>query len=67
MPLDVQDALPKKAQKVYKEAYNSSWDQYKDPKDRRGNQSREATAHQVAWSAVKKEYHKNEKGEWVKD
>jgi cation transport regulator ChaB len=44
----------------------SAWDQYDDPEDREGDESREATAHQVAWSAVKQEYKKNDDGEWVK-
>lgn len=67
LPEDVQDALPEHAQDIYKEAYNSAWDQYDDPEDRRGDQSREATAHQIAWAAVKESYHKNDQGEWVQD
>jgi cation transport regulator len=47
------------------EAFNSAWDEYADPDERRGNTSREETAHKVAWSAVKKKYKKNDKtGEW---
>lgn len=34
LPDSVRDNLPKHAQKIYKEAYNSAWDQYKDPEDR---------------------------------
>jgi cation transport regulator len=66
LPEDVQDALPEHAQEIYREAYNSAWEQYDDPEDRRGNQSQETTAHKVAWSAVKEEYQKNDDGEWVK-
>jgi cation transport regulator len=66
LPEDVQDALPEHAQEIYREAYNSAWEQYDDPEDRRGDESREATAHQVAWSAVKEEYEKNDNDEWVK-
>lgn len=67
LPEDVRDALPQHAQETYREAYNSAWDQYEDPDDRRGGQSREATAHQVAWSAVKEEYEKDEdSGKWHK-
>jgi cation transport regulator len=66
LPEDVRDALPSHAQEIYREAYNSAWDQYDDPEDREGDESREATAHQVAWSAVKQEYKKNNDGEWVK-
>lgn len=47
------------------EAYNSAWDEYKKPEDRRGDASREETAHRVAWAAVKKKYEK--KGDkWVR-
>lgn len=67
LPDSVRDNLPKHAQEIYKEAYNSAFDQYRDPDDRRGDDSREETAHKVAWSAVKNEYHKNDDGDWVKD
>ncbi len=67
LPEGVRDNLPKHAQEIYKEAYNSAFDQYSDPDDRRGDDSREETAHKVAWSAVKNEYHKNDDGKWVKD
>lgn len=66
LPQAVQDALPEHGQDIYREAYNSAWDQYKDPEEREGEDSREATAHQVAWSAVKNEYKKNDQGERVK-
>lgn len=36
LPSSVKDHLPKHAQEIYKEAYNSAWDEYKDAKDRRG-------------------------------
>jgi len=65
LPDSVKDNLPKHAQDIYKEAYNSAWDEYKDPDDRRGDVSREETAHKVAWAAVKKMYQKKN-GKWVK-
>jgi cation transport regulator len=65
LPDSVRDNLPKHAQEIYMEAYNSAFDQYKDPDDRRGDASREETAHKVAWNAVKKKYEKDDKsGEW---
>jgi cation transport regulator len=64
LPDSVRDNLPKHAQEIYKEAFNSAWEQYKDPEDRRGDASREETAHRVAWSAVKNEYDKNDDGKW---
>lgn len=64
LPESVKDHLPKHAQEIYKEAFNNAWDQYADPKKRRGDASREEVAHKVAWSAVKEKYEK--KGDrWV--
>ncbi|MEX2124081.1 MAG: ChaB family protein [Woeseia sp.] len=63
LPDSVKDNLPAKAQEIYREAYNSAWDQYKDPDERRGDSSREETSHAVAWSAVKKKYEKKN-GDW---
>ena len=63
LPENVKNVLPKQGQKIFKEAYNSAWDQYGDPKDRRGDQSREETAYKVAWSAVKEIYEKKD-GKW---
>jgi cation transport regulator len=52
----VRDNLPAHAQDIYKEAYNSAWNQYGHDESR---------AHRVAWGAVEKKYHKNESGTWV--
>lgn len=65
LPDSVRDNLPEHAQAIYKEAFNSAWDQYKDPDERRDDASREETAHRVAWAAVKKTYEKDDKsGTW---
>lgn len=66
LPKGVKANLPKHAQEIYMNAYNNAWEQYKDPKKRWSGGSREETAHRVAWNAVKKEYEKNEKDNWVK-
>lgn len=66
LPDNVRDNLPSHAQDIYRKAFNSAWDEYIDPDDRRGNAGREGTAHKVAWAAVKKQYHK-EGDTWVKD
>lgn len=67
LPDSVRDNLPKHAQEIYREAFNSAWEQYKDPEDRRGDASREETAHKVAWNAVKQEYEKDEdSSKWKK-
>ena len=59
LPDSVRDNLPEQAQTIYREAYNSAWDQYADPDERRGDASREETAHRVAWAAVKQRYAKD--------
>jgi cation transport regulator len=65
LPESVRDNLPKHAQEIYKEAFNSAWKQYDEPGERRGDATREETAHKVAWAAVKKQYEKSN-GKWVK-
>ena len=65
LPDSVKDNLLEHAQEIYLEAFNSAWEQYDRPDERRGNASREETAHKVAWNAVKKKYEKNDKtGKW---
>lgn len=64
LPDSVRDNLPKHAQDIYKEAFNSAWYEYKDPEDRRGDSSREEVAHKVAWAAVKKKYKKGTDDKW---
>ncbi len=56
LPDSVKDNLPAHAQDIYKEAFNSAWEQY---------DHEESRAHRVAWGAVEKKYHKNEAGKWV--
>jgi cation transport regulator len=65
LPDNVRDNLPRDAQEIYRAAFNNAWDQYADPDERRGDASREETAHRVAWSAVKNEYEKDDDtGTW---
>lgn len=64
LPESVKDHLPAHAQDIYKEAFNSAWDEYKNPEDRRGDADREEVAHRVAWSAVKGKYEKGDDGDW---
>lgn len=65
LPESVQDHLPEHGQDIYREAFNSAWDQYDNPEERQEGRTREETAHAVAWSAVENVYKKNESGEWV--
>ncbi|MGB3747989.1 MAG: putative cation transport regulator ChaB [Rhodanobacter sp.] len=64
LPDSVRDNLPKHAQEIYKEAFNSAWEEYADKDERRGDESREEVAHKVAWSAVKQKYEKDGDGDW---
>ena len=65
LPDNVRNVLPAHAQEIYMEAFNSAWDQYDRPEERRGDSSREETAHRVAWPAVKNKYEKDEQtGRW---
>ncbi|NLA68726.1 MAG: putative cation transport regulator ChaB [Gammaproteobacteria bacterium] len=64
LPESVRDNVPRHAQEIYKEAFNAAWEQYADAEDRRGDASREETAHRVAWSAVKEKYAKGDDGTW---
>lgn len=67
LPDTVKHVLPAHAQEIYKEAFNSAWDQYDKPEERREGRDREETAHAVAWAAVKNDYEKNvETGKWHK-
>lgn len=58
LPDAVQGSLPKHAQEIYLEAFNSAWEEYVGARDR------EEMAHRVAWAAVKKVY-KKEREKWV--
>lgn len=63
----VRNVLPKHAQEIYKEAYNSAYEEYADPDERRDDASREEVAHRVAWAAVKKAgYSKGADDKWHK-
>lgn len=64
LPDSIKNVLPSHTQDIYKEAFNSAYDEYKDPDDRRDEADREEVAHRVAWSAVKKKYAKGEDDKW---
>lgn len=65
LPESVRGHLPSDAQTIYRKSFNSAWEQYRRPEDRRGDASQEETAHRVAWAAVKQAYRK-EGDRWVK-
>ncbi|MFZ2171316.1 MAG: putative cation transport regulator ChaB [Methylococcaceae bacterium] len=66
LPKSVRDHLPKHAQEIFKEAFNSAWNEYIDPDKRRDHDSREEVAYKIAWAAVKHQYMKGEDGDWHK-
>lgn len=56
LPENIRTHLPEHAQTIFRKAFNNAYDQYDD----------EVQVFKVAWAAVKKEYEKNDAGEWVK-
>lgn len=64
LPESVRNVLPDHAQGIYKEAFNSAYEEYDKPEERRGNADREEVAHKVAWAAVKKKYEKGADDKW---
>lgn len=56
LPDGVRDNLPAHGQDIYKEAFNSAWDEYDHDESR---------DHRVAWCAAKQSYHKYEAGKWI--
>ncbi len=65
LPERVRSVLPHHAQEIYRAAFNSAYDEYRDHGDRKLGGSREETAHRVAWAAVKEVYEKDEQtGNW---
>jgi cation transport regulator len=59
--LSVRSHLPQPAQSVYREAFNHAWITYAhDPR-------REEVAHRVAWTVVKRHWHKEADGRWEHD
>jgi cation transport regulator len=68
LPSRVTEALPHHAEEIFLAAFNSAWDQYDQPEERRDGDDRETVAFKVAWAAVKRGgYQKNpETGDWEK-
>ena len=65
LPKGVRDVLPAHAQDIYKDAFNSAYQEYADPKRRRDpSDSRVQIASKVAWAAVEKTYHRHPDGTW---
>lgn len=56
LPDNITNVLPAHAQSIFRKAFNSAYTEYET----------EEQAFKVAWAAVKKVYHKNDAGDWVK-
>jgi len=52
LPAAIRRVLPRHACDIYRKAFNNAWHEYASRADR------EALAHRVAWSAVKRVYRK---------
>ncbi|HEX2685567.1 MAG TPA: ChaB family protein [Kofleriaceae bacterium] len=57
LPGSLRKALPGHAQDIYRAAFNNAYLQY--------GADHEATAHRVAWAAVKRRYVQRATGNWV--
>lgn len=67
LPDSIRNHLPEHAQEIFLEAFNHAWEEYADPAKRRTDSPLDVIARKVAWSAVKKQYEKDEKtGIWKK-
>ncbi len=68
LPENIRHVLPVHAQEIYLSSFNNAYAEYKDmDKRRKRNEDLEIICYKVAWSAVKRLYHKNEEGEWIKN
>lgn len=57
LPARVRKLLPRHAQDIYRAAFNDAYARY--------GKEREASAHRIAWSAVKRRYIQRAAGIWV--
>ena len=57
LPENITNHLPKRAQTIYREAFNKAYHQHNN---------NDVVAFKIAWTVVKLSYEKNEKGKWVK-
>lgn len=64
LPENVTNVLPIHAQEIFKEAFNSAYEQYEEAENRKDDETRENTARKVAWSAVKHKYEKGADDRW---
>ena len=58
LPLPIRKYLPRHAQGIYLAAFNSAYERY--------GPAHEASAHRIAWAAVKRHYVQRSAGVWVR-
>lgn len=58
LPTRVRKVLPRHAQDIYRAAFNSAFERY--------GRDHEATAHRIAWAAVKRRYLQRAAGFWCR-
>lgn len=58
LPRPVRERLPEHAQDIYRAAFNAAFDRY--------GPAREAIAHRVAWTTVKRSYYQHAGGIWLR-
>ena len=58
LPESIRNALPAHGQSIFLSAFNSAYKEYNGDEQR---------TNAVAWAAVKQSYHKNDKGDWVRN
>jgi cation transport regulator len=58
LPARLRKVLPRHAQDIYRAAFNDAYEKY--------GRAREATAHRIAWAAVKRRYVQRAAGFWVR-
>ncbi len=59
LPESVRNSLPAEAQDIYRDAFNFAYKKYPEWDEGR--------KHQYAWGAVKRRFHQDDKGSWVKN
>ena len=61
LPPSIRHHLPVRAQDLYRKAFNAAWATYA------GQERLEEIAHRIAWSVVKRQFHKGSDGQWQPD
>lgn len=55
LPGGIRKRLPRQAQEIYRDVFNSAWTMYSDPKKTHDG-SAQKESHRIAWEAVQHEF-----------